>query len=291
MNNKISLHSAKKANVLKNVEESGSLVKAARLSKIDCPTIERWRRDDREFNTALEYNFKKHHDRQVEKLGEIRAKIIKVAEEALDVRVYPVKSTTKESYTNRLGVVTGTREWTTNKDKVCEPNIPVALKALAELNKALSLQYSHQILSDSDRTLKEQLIGQREAADLSSNDFDWLIDDKIDLYRIRRMQAHTQMLSEKGLLSADEYRVRFIEEMKIIQDIQGRIEARIRVEFDGKTLLEVRNDMKALLNLHHMLFQKAVDNFKVNRTDIFPEFQKLLKEHNQNEEKLEIPHR
>ncbi|NQT97861.1 MAG: hypothetical protein HQ562_09000 [Candidatus Marinimicrobia bacterium] len=278
------------AKFLKAVTESGNIIQAARENKIDHSTIERLRREDREFNTTLECSLKKHHDLQVEELNKIRAKLLEVAEKALEVRVYQVKSKTKEKIVNRKGVVTGTREWTSVKEKVCEPNIPAVLKALAELSKTLNLQYSRQLISNPDGTLKEQLLGQREAADLSSDDLNWLMNDKIDLYRIRRLQAQTQMLSEKGLLTSDEYRVRFIEEMKIVQDIQSRIEARIRVEFEGKTLLDVRNDMHALLRLHHTLFKQAIANSKINGIDIYPEFQKLLKEHDENEEKLELPH-
>ena len=276
-------HSAKKASVIRDVTESGSLVKAARINKIDNSIIDQWRREDKKFNLALEFALKSHYDQQVEKLNEIQDKLIKVAEEALEVRIYQVKSTTKEQIANRSGVVTGTREWTSVKEKVCEPNIPAVLKVLTEINRSLFLQYSNYPLFDTDQTLIEQIIGQNEAFDLSNQNLNWVMGDEIDLIRIRKMQAQTQVLYNKGLLDYNEYRKRTIQEMRLFQDIQRNIEARLRNEFEGKTLLEVRNDVKALLNLHHALFQKVIANSKIKRQDIYLEFQNLLKEHKNNE--------
>ena len=163
-----------------------------------------------------------------------------------------------------------------------EPNPPVVLKALAELNRSLNLQYSNQLQSDPNKTLIQQLLGQQEY-NLLDEDLNWAIRDEVDLVRIRRMQAHTQTLYEKGLLDYNEYHERTIQEMRLFQDIKRNIEARLRTEFEGKTLLDVRNDMHALLRLHHTLFKQAIANSKINGIDIYPEFQKLLKEHDENE--------
>jgi len=270
--------------IIKAVSESGNIFQAARLSKVDYQTIENWRQTDPEFNLALENNLMTHFERRVEKLNEIQEKLIKVAEEALEVKIYQIKSSSTESFANRSGAVTRTRKWTSIKDKVSEPNIHAALKTLAELNKTLNLQYSRQLNSNPNSQLQEQLLGSPEIIGSGGEDLSWLMNDKIDLYRIRRLQAQTQLHLKKGLITPDEYRERFIEEMKIVQDIQSRIEARMRAEFDGKTLLEVRNDVRSLLKLHHTLFQKAINNSKINRKDIYPEFQNLIKEHNTNEE-------
>ena len=53
-------HSAKKTKIVQAMAESGSLVTAARKNEIDCMTIERWRRDDSEFNASLELAIKRN---------------------------------------------------------------------------------------------------------------------------------------------------------------------------------------------------------------------------------------
>ncbi|MFH1851054.1 MAG: hypothetical protein ABIA75_01775 [Candidatus Neomarinimicrobiota bacterium] len=272
---------AKKNQIVKSVEASGSLMKAAQVSEIGQSTLEEWRRKDEEFNATLERAMKNHHDRQIEKLATIAEKLIDVAGEALEEKKYQVKTTSRETIFNRRDEITGYREWETVKEKIREPNILAVLKILTEINNSLLGQYSFML--NNDRTIREQLVGPSGSSFNTDETPMWILSEKIDLNRIRWMQAQTQSLYDKGLITDNEYRKRTIEEIKLSQEVLSHIETRTKAEFQGKTLFDVRNDVHAILNLHHNLIRQAIGNTNVKREGIFTEFQKLLKEHLEND--------